>query len=280
LGLFFVKNSLDDDAIDSLTVTPGVTLPYFATKPVVEPWDRLIGAPVAPDSNSVTDYFGGTLTARSGEIYSRLPYVDYNLIKPKQNDRDGEYKNIFLSASEVCLYLAEFIEKGYITGQGTAKDWYEKGITISCENYDDKANKAQVPDYESRKIVSSQIADLLTQPNVQYIDGDPGNVEKIILQQLINLFDNPYEGVAVSRRTGYPKRTSTIWAWQPYTASSVEIPMPRRFPWSTPTDATNEPNWRSALTAQSFTADVTSFEVLNTKRVWWDKNSPNYGDGE
>lgn len=287
LGIFFVKNDLNDDAIDSLSIVPGVTLPYYANKPVVDPWDRLIGAPVAPDSSSIADYFGATLSDKTGDTYNRLPYVDYNLFKPKQNDREGEYWNVFLGAPEVCFYLAEFIEKGYIAGQGTAQEWYETGIRISCKNYDHKADQAQVPDYTAqikgdldRKITTEQIDELLLQPSVQYVVGDPGNLEKIILQQLINLFDNPYEGVAVSRRTGYPKRTSTLWSWQPYTVNGTELSLARRFPWTTPSDATNKANWQSALSAQGFTPDVTSFDVLNTQRVWWDENCPDYGDGE
>lgn len=278
LGIFFVENDLTDAAIDSLKVS-GVTVPYYATQPVVEPWERLIGAPVAPDSNAITDYFGSTLTDRNGKMYSRLPYVDYNLIKPQQNNRNGQYENIFLGAPEVCLYLAEFIEKGYISGIGTAKDWYEKGVRLSCQNYNDKASLAQVPNYATRAISSAQIDNLLAQPSVQYVNGDPGNVEKIILQEMVNFFDNPYEGVAVARRTGYPSRNSTIWAWEPYWVSSVEMKLPRRFPWSTPTDATNKVNWQDALTQQGFTADDITFGVLNSQRVWWDKNCPDYGNG-
>lgn len=277
LGIFFVKNGFDDATITELQ-NANITLPKFVKSPVVEPWDRLIGAPVAPDSSGIQDYFGADIKNGS-KTYSRLPYVDYNLIKPQQNNRLGEYKNVFLGAAEVSLYLAEFIEKGYISGIGTAKEWYEKGITLSCEQYNDKAQKAQVPNYDTRKITGDQITALLASTDVKYIDGSPLNTEKIVLQQLINLFDNPYEGVAVTRRTGYPKKTSTIWAWQPYVATGTELKLPRRFSWETPTNETNRANWSSALTEQGFTADEKSGAVLNTQRVWWDKNSPNYGEG-
>ncbi len=279
LNLFFIKNDLDETAITKLKATPNVTLPKFAKSPVTEPWDRLVGAPVAPDSSGVADYFGATLKDSEGKNYSRLPYVDYNLIKPKQNNRNGEYKNIFLGAAEVSLYLAEFVEKGYVSGIGTAKDWYEKGIRLSCQTYNDKAQKAQIPNFETRKITDDQATALIGSPDVAYVAGSPMNVEKIILQQLINLYDNPYEGVAVTRRTGYPKKTSTIWAWQPYVSTGNVLKLPRRFPWVTPTDETNRANWTTALTEQGFTKDDNKGEVLNAERVWWDKNSPNYGEG-
>ncbi len=279
LNIFFIKNDLDETAITKLKATPNVTLPKFAKSPVTEPWDRLVGAPVAPDSSGVADYFGATLKDSEGKNYSRLPYVDYNLIKPKQNNRNGEYKNIFLGAAEVSLYLAEFTEKGYISGIGTAKDWYEKGIRLSCQTYNDKAQKAQIPNFETRKITDDQVTALIASADVAYVAGSPLNVEKIILQQIVNLYDNPYEGIAVTRRTGYPKKTSTIWGWQPYVATGNELKLPRRFPWVTPTDETNRTNWTTALTEQGFTKDDNKGEVLNAERVWWDKNSPNYGEG-
>jgi hypothetical protein len=279
LGIFFRKNALNDAAIAKLQSTSGVTLPVFATTPVNEPWDRLVGGPVAPDQSGIKDYFGAPLKDADGTVYNRLPYVEYNLIKPKQDNRKGEYENFLLGAPEVCFYLAEFIEKGYVSGLGTAKDWYEKGIRLSCANYNDRATKAQIPDLQNRKISDAQVDALIASSDIQYINGNPGNVEKIILQQIINLFDNPYEGVAVSRRTGYPKRTSAIWAWQPYNAAGLELKLARRFPWSTPTDATNEANWKSALLDQGFTADEIKGELLNQERIWWDKNSPDYGNG-
>ncbi len=280
LRLCFWKNSLDDAAITALEATSGITLPKFAKKPVVEPWDRLVGGPVAPDSSSITDYFGPTLIDASGEQYSRLPVVDYNFIKPKQNGRTGEYMNYVLGAPEVCLYLAEFIEKGYVSGIGTAKDWYEKGVTLSVQNYDLRASKAQIRDYNTRAVASGEIEALLESSNVKYIADDSKNVEKIILQELVNLFDNPYQCVSVARRTGYPKKGSTIWAWEPYTVSGAELKLPRRFPVATPAIENNKANWQAAITAQGFTPDNNMGDVLNSERVWWDETAPDYGGGQ
>lgn len=279
LRICFRTNSLDDAAITALEATSGVSVPKFAKKPVNEPWDRLVGAPVAPDSSGIVDYFGATLIDAAGENYSRLPYVDYNLIKPKQDDRTGEYLNYVLGAPEVCLYLAEFIEKGYISGIGTAKEWYEKGVSLSVQNYDNRAAKAQISDYATRALASDEIDALLAKDDVKYIDGDSKNVEKIILQELVNLFDNPYQCVSVARRTGYPKKGSTIWAWEPYTVSGAELKLPRRFPVTTPTIENNKANWQAAISAQGFTPDNNMGEVLNAERVWWDKTAPDYGMG-
>lgn len=280
LRICFRPNSLDDAAITALKATSGVTLPKFAKSPVNEPWDRLVGGPVAPDSSGVNDYFGATLIDAAGTQYSRLPYVDYNFIKPKQNGRTGEYMNIVLGAPEVCLYLAEFIEKGYVTGIGTAKDWYEKGVRLSVENYNNRAAKAQIPDYATRAVAPGEVDALLARDDIKYVQGDSKNVEKIILQEMVNLFDNPYQCVSVARRTGYPKKTSTIWAWEPYNVSGAELKLPRRFPVATPTIENNKANWQAAITEEGFTPDDNMGNVLNSERVWWDKNAPDYGQGQ
>lgn len=280
LRICFRQNSLDDAAITALENTPNLKLPRFAKKPVNEPWSRLIGAPVAPDSSGVQDFFGPTLVDAAGKNYSRLPFVEYNFIKPKQQGRNGEYMNIVLGAPEVCLYLAEFIEKGYVSGIGTAKDWYEKGVRLSIQNYDTRASKAQIPDYDKRKVAAGEVDALLAKDNVKYIAGDAKNKEKIILQQIVNLFDNPYEMVSVVRRTGYPKRSSSIWAWEPYKSSGTELKLPRRFPWGTEGTDNNKANWQTATSEQGFTVGDNTGSVLNAERVWWDKSSPNYGDGQ
>jgi len=276
MQIFFRKNGLSDEAITLLQAS-GVTVPSFATLPVNDPWDRLVGAPVAPDDAGNLNYFGSTLVDSNGTQYSRLPWVEYLYFKPKQDGGTGEYMNYLLGAPEVCLYLAEFIEKGYVSGIGSAQEWYEKGVRYSCENYDVRASKAQIDNYQDRKITPEAIDALLAADGVKY---GTDNLEKIILQEIINLFDNPYEGIAVTRRTGYPKRSSDLWAWQPYLSSGTELKLPRRFPWGTPGDATNLANWQEALSSQGFTADVNTGDVLNAQRVWWDKNSPNYGDGD
>lgn len=280
LRICFRTNSLDDAAIAALQATSGVVVPKFAKSPVNEPWDRLVGGPVAPDSSGINDYYGATLVDAAGVQYSRLPYVDYNLFKPKQNGRVGEYMNIVLGAPEVCLYLAEFIEKGYVSGIGTAKDWYEKGVRLSVENYNTRAAKAQIPDYATRGVAAGEVDALLANDDVKYVANDPKNVEKIILQELVNFFDNPYQGVSVARRTGFPKKGSSIWAWEPYTVSGAELKLPRRFPVTTPTIDNNKANWQASVSAQGFTPDNNMGDVLNAERVWWDKNAPDYGQGQ
>ena len=280
LRICFRTNSLNDAAITALQATPGITVPKFATKPVNEPWDRLVGAPVAPDSAGIKDYFGATLIDATGATYQRLPFVEYNYIKPKQNGRNGEYLCYVVGAPEMCLYLAEFTEKGYVSGIGTAKEWYEKGVNLSLQNYNNRAAKAQIPDFNTRGLVTGEVESLLAKDNVKYITGDPKNIEKIILQELVNLFDNPYQCVSVTRRTGFPKKGSTIWPWEPYTVSGTELKLPRRFPVNTPTIDNNKANWQTAITAQGFTPDNNTGEILNAERVWWDKTAPDYGGGQ
>ncbi len=73
--------------------------------------------------------------------------------------------------------------------------------------------------------------------------------------------------VAVARRTGYPKKTSTIWAWEPYMAGNQELKLPRRFPWGTPSIESNKANWDAATAAQGFKADDNYGTVLQPARM-------------
>jgi hypothetical protein len=114
-----------------------------------------------------------------------LPWVEYLYFKPKQDGGAGEYLNYLIGAPEVCLYLAEFTEKGYISGIVTAKEWYEKGVRNSCQNYDAHASKAQIGDFEERKITEAAITAMLASNGIKY---GSNNVEKIILQEIINLY--------------------------------------------------------------------------------------------
>ena len=41
----------------------------------------------------------------------------------------------------------------------------------------------------------------------------------------------------------------------------------------------NRANWTSAMTEQGFTPNDRSLPKLNSERIWFDKTSPNFGEG-
>jgi hypothetical protein len=102
-------------------------------------------------------------------------------------------------------------------------------------------------------------------------------LEKVYIQQFLNFYRLPEEGWILSMRTGYPKYGSSLLARS--ATDDPEIPFPRRIPPPEPGDL-NVAKWLQANTDQGFTSprDETP-SVLNSQRLWWDKNNPTIGSG-
>jgi hypothetical protein len=274
LRFFFERNKFDQTAV-SLLISQGKTLPKFVKNPVVEPWDRYQGAPSSPDSASIYDYFKA-YKDNAGTTYSQLSFINRKLFNPQYNGNTGHWSEVYFGAAETCLYLAEFTEKGYVTGKGTAQSWYEKGVKASLSSYNTMASVAMIDDYATLQLATGEDVTLLTKPDVAY---GTNNLEKIYLQEYVNFFRLPNECNTLVRRTGYPKKGSSILPWETVTSSGVEMVFPRRFPISIPGVTLNLTNFNAAITAQGFSIGKNDGPTLNTERVWWDKSCPNYGTG-
>jgi hypothetical protein len=173
--------------------------------------------------------------------------------------------------------MAELIEKGHITGQGTAAEWYENGVRASFDNYNQIAVTHGVPNAESFVATNEQVDAYLAQADVA-LNGD-NNIEKIYYQQYLNFFRYPTELFALVRRTGFPSRNGQIMPWEPVMSNNTELVLPRRFGVNEPDNPINIVNWRSAMEEQGWTIGNIEGSVLNAERVWWDKESPNFGNG-
>lgn len=191
----------------------------------------------------------------------------------------GNYVDVQLSYSEVCFMMAEFILKGYTSG--SAEDWYNKGVESSLKTYSMIGTKGDLTmrvagkTYPYQAIGDVEITSYLANPVVAF-DG-ANNLEKVYVQQFINFYRLPEEGWKMSMRTGYPKYGSSLLARFP--TDNTEIPFPRRVPTPEPGDL-NLANWESANASQGFTSprDETP-AILNSQRLWWDKNNPIIGSG-
>jgi hypothetical protein len=191
----------------------------------------------------------------------------------------GNYVDVQLSYAEVCFMMAEFILKGYITGD--AEEWYNKGIASSISTYDMIATTADVTIIVANKtyyylpVSDAEIEKYKKAPEVKF-DGI-NNLEKVYIQQFLNFYRLPDEGWIFSMRTGYPKYESSLLART--LTDDDELVFPRRIPTPEPGDL-NLANWNAANTAQGFTNPLNETpEVLNSQRLWWDKNNPETGSG-
>src|SRR5690606_11077566 len=105
--------------------------------------------------------------------------------------------------------IAEFIEKGYadaVNTNGSAEDWYKKGVAASIRSMNNIATIA-----ESGTAFTGNgdviINDYLQDANVAF--NCVNDLERIYIQQQLNLYRSPKGAFVFVRRTGYPKKNAT-----------------------------------------------------------------------
>jgi hypothetical protein len=261
-------------------------MPDFIPATINEPWDRYWGGPSSPDSTNrdLNDYFDSFSDAE-GSSKRQLSWLNRRLQNPHHTSGTGYWAEAMVPASEACLYFAEYIETGLLSGTvrgKSAQEWYEQGVSNSVISLDDMANISQIWDYEMLKLnytgsSGDEIGDLLTMPDYAW---GTDNLEKIYIQQFLNFYRVPYEGFANIRRTGYPMMGSDLLAYEPMMSSGTRMAIPRRFPKMDTDDEWNGDNYRSAVTAQGFTIGANDPATLNSERIWWDQTSPALGAGK
>lgn len=278
-----------------------------------EPWVRYFGAPLAPDAQfeSVNDpYFKQnernritidgiekTYTSTSG--YSeRIARTGFNHIYPtKPGGRVIEQKdnypglNVILgSSAETNLYLAEFKLLGASLPK-SAQEYFNKGVELSVRRLDALSAHNGMPYHSedpvyinetealeaSTQLKSGEIEELLQQPAYDLsIDG----LEKVYIQQYINFAGTPGDLWTLVRRSGIPKTGSVHLPRESFLASGAELPVPRRFVFNTPTeDSQNFENETKAAQEQGFSTGTNNPSTLNSERIWFDKENPDYGAG-
>ena len=210
-----------------------------------------------------------------------------------QDTEDVPWWGLYLGAGETNLYLAELRQLGAIS-TGSAQAYYEKGVELSVKEWDFIAGKNKIPYYgttygydpmeESIELKDGEIAAMLATDAVKW----DGSLEKIYLQQLMNFTMMPDEMFVTARRSGYPKIGSTLLPFVDFGSNFATAAIPRRFEFTEPTPTDIMHDIRLAnLKEQGFTPGTnqsgpgfTTTTVLNTERLWQDKNAPQWGAGK
>src|SRR5690606_37692565 len=128
--------------------------------------------------------------------------------------------------------------------------------------------------YTYLPISSEEIENYLQQPDVAF-DGT-NDIEKVYIQAYIDFYRQPDEGFALGRRTGYPKFNSELLPR--IRVDNPELHWTRRIVTPDPGDLNRE-FWRQSHESQGFSGLDESPEVLNSQRLWWDKNNPKLEEG-
>ena len=224
-----------------------------------------------------------------GRVDFTLPTIPYGPVK--QDTEDVPWWGMYLGAGETNLYLAELAQLGAISG--SAKSYYERGVELSVKEWDYIAGKNKIPYYKttydydplevSIELKDGEIETMLATDAVKW----DGSMEKIYLQQLMNFTMMPNEMFVTARRSGYPKVGSKYLPFVEF-PKFARTAIPRRFEFTEPlpTDIMHDIRLEN-LQKQGFTmgsnqsgAGHTSTSVLNTERLWQDKNAPQWGEGK
>ncbi|BDD11447.1 hypothetical protein FUAX_38790 (plasmid) [Fulvitalea axinellae] len=242
-----------------------------------DPLYRYQGAPSSPkkaqDDDTKKAYF--TSVKLGDNNYNQISHINRAFFAPRRDDNDGLYIDVLFSYAEVCFTMSEFSLKGYVGGD--YKDWYNKGVEASLRTYNMWAEKAKSYDYVA--LTDDMVTDYLEKPNVKLSGNSTEDYEKVVLQAYVNFFRLPAEAYALCRRTGFPKKGSTILAWEPFMNSGGEITdIPRRFGYGDPGEF-NRDNWKKTMNEQGFSIESNDPSRFNTERLWWDKNNPVLGAG-
>lgn len=103
------------------------------------------------------------------------------------------------------------------------------------------------------------------------------DLEKVYLQQLFHFYLSPIDQYATARRSGIPKFNSALFPRKAYTQIPVTS-IPRRMALSAPSPTDLMYNILvEAYKRQGFS--IGSGPILNSERIWQDKNAPQWGEG-
>ena len=278
---------------------------FIAWKTPGEPWVRYYGAPV--DIQAVRDpainnaYFNRENFRLGDKSYQPLSLYNeemtrgntvYTFPSPPgsavfQDNTAYPFHSALCSAAETNLYLAELKLLGADLPQ-SADYYFRRGVELSVRLYDRLAWLNKIPYYEAHTgfdpldatiaLQEDEITPLLTK---YALTGSAGEqLEQVYLQQYIHHIYSPNELWVTVRRSGYPRKGSSLIAWAEFNSLDASYPVPRRLPLPIPTPT--DPMYSiktAACISQGFTTGVNTPQVLNAQRVWYDKNAPEYGGG-
>jgi hypothetical protein len=278
-----------------------------------EPWVRYYGLPVEMDAaQNITeygDYFDYTNRSKLkiGDAEKTFtPFSGYNQEMiigrydftvptlpggPVIQDLDDKpWHGMYLSTSEVNLYLAEFKLLGAAL-PGTAQQYFNKAIRASVEEYDRLASLNEIPYYgntygydEHEAVIdlkAGEIEAMMASPEYQLTGDAALDLEKVYVQQLLHFTLYPNEQFVTVRRSGVPKENSTLIEWENFAPTVPNNAIPRRFEVGapSPTDLMYQ-ILVDAYSSQGFTPGTgQDGTLLNSERVWQDINAPQFGQG-
>lgn len=270
-----------------------------------EPWVRYYGAPsstTAKDDAATADAYFNTAKFKIGnKAYEPLARLNREMVQGQKDftfpdkpsapviidDVDSPWFGLHFTASETNLFLAELSLLGANLPM-TAEAYYQAGIRLSVEEYNELARLNNIPYYsekydsaeETLILKAGEIEALLEQPKYKLTGSKLEQLEKVYIQQYVHFILSPIEQYVQVRRSGVPMKGSAVLPWMPFTSDDNSFSIPRRFTVGTPleTDLMYQ-NLVESYAEQGFTTGTLDPGILNSERLWYDQGAPNFGEG-
>ena len=280
-----------------------------------EPWVRYTGLPVVLDGQFKDEYnewfkAGDRYALTVDDVTKTYNHISYQSEEMKrgranftlptvgglviEDTEDKPLYTMYITSGEVNLLLAEF----KLLGANLPKDaetYYQLGVENSVREYDKLASLNKIPYYgntygydPNEKVIDLQegeIEAMLATPAVQLTGSNAEKLEKVYLQLLMHYNLLPDDQFVTARRSGYPKIGSALLPMVKFEGIALTA-IPRRFEIANPSptdimrgrilEAIDNQDFTPG-TNQSGSAFNATGTVLNTERVWQDKNAPQWG---
>ena len=187
-----------------------------------------------------------------------------------------------MAKKKYVAYVGSYTYTGKAKGITIFDVDVEKGLFKRRDEIE-VANPSDIMTTHDRKVLYS-IAD---EGVISFRIQADGSLEKIYLQMLMNFTMMPDEMYVTARRSGYPKVGSKLLPMVKFQHAELTA-IPRRFEFTepAPTDIMHDIRMAS-FQEQGITAGknqsgmgFATTTVLNTERLWQDKNAPQWGSGK
>ncbi len=218
------------------------------------------------------------------------------------------FRAVLCGAGETNLYMAEFVERGLVSGAAkTAEQYFLDGIEMSVRAMAKAAENSNVfyytgPSDDTKSTIATEtpdglgvavgetidqgialteemITNMFKRPLHQYTGSQSEKLEKIYINLVVDRLLTPTDVFVTCLRGGIPKKGSTIWP-RGVIDPEQAYPTPRRWVIYEPeSDDINITNRLAAYQEQGFTVGASAGSVLANERYWYDKGNPNWGEG-
>jgi len=280
---------------------------FKAWKGAGEPWVRYYGLPLAFDAGQQAgtygDWFNYQIQCKYDDNYTYRPYSMFQ-VEMIQGRNEFTYPTIpgdaaiedkqptpwwgmYMTTSEVNLYLAEFSLLGANLPE-SAQAYFNRAIPASVREYNRLAANNKIPYYgttynnydpfeKAIDLVDGEIETMMANTDYQLTGHKASDLEKVYIQQLFHFFMQPIDLYTTARRSGVPVVGSDILNRIDYAQVPVSS-IPRRMSLSepSPTDLMYKV-LKDSYKEQGYS--VGTGTILNSERVWQDKNNPQWGAG-